>query len=118
MDLKEFRKYTEDWKSIEKGHRLEEISQQPTQTRPQMLNRNVANKYKRQPGRTVITRQNRQDLYKETDLTNVMSAIESAFEMIVTAAYGTPLERFVIGRLNQLRNQLKKMAEREIKKQK
>ncbi|MFW6002105.1 MAG: hypothetical protein ACOCQD_02090 [archaeon] len=116
MELKEFNKYVQDWDKDGK-EKLEEVAP-GTQTQPRVLNRNVANKYKRQPGRTIITRQNRQDLYKETDLNNILPAIDSAFEMIVTAAYGTSLERWIIGRLNQLRNQLKKKAEQEMKKQK
>lgn len=117
MELKEFNKYVEDWETIEEGQRMDEIAGGTTQTRPQMLNRNVANRYRRQPGRTIITKQNRQELYKETDLNNVMSAIDGAMEMIVTAAYGTKLERWIISRLNQFRNQLKKKVEQQNKRQ-
>lgn len=66
---------------------------------------------------TRITRKDRIDAVKSKDLNQLKNQIDASFQLILAAADNTPVESFIIGRLNQIRKQLDNRIDQEIKKQ-
>lgn len=65
-----------------------------------------------------ITRKNRLDLVKSTDLDTLMGQMDVSFKQILAAADNTgTIEQFVIQRLNQVKQQVAKRVAAEKKKQ-
>lgn len=65
-----------------------------------------------------ITRTDRLDLVKSTDLDTLLGQMDVSFKQILAAADNTGnIEQFVIGRLNQVKQQVTKRVENEKKKQ-
>lgn len=66
---------------------------------------------------TRITRKDRMDLVKSKDLQTVKNQVDVSFKQILAAADNTPIESFIIGRLNQIKRQIDQKIDQEMKKQ-
>ncbi len=84
----------------------------PTSTPPKRLTRQSGRQYAYTgPGVTRITRRDKMDLLKEKDINKIMPILENAFQLMIAAVRGTPMEQYTISRLNVLRRQLNKKAD-------
>lgn len=116
MDLKEFRYNTENMEEAV-GHSPSN-DYNPTST-PKNLQPNSGRKYAYSgPMRTVITRKDKKELLDTKDLSAVMPALESAFQMMIAAVKGTSAQNWMIGSLNMIRRRLQKQVERDQKNKK
>ena len=120
MELKEFNKYTRDWKKITEAGDPSPGGNDynPTASYKPLQSRAGRDYAFKGPAFTRITKKDKQELFRERELEKILPNIESAFEMIIAAVQGTPIKGWMTSQLNSLRRQLHQKVKMEQKRKK